>query len=100
VLEPREEREFDGVVARLRDSDPGFARRVERMRVRQRRRWLTMAILLWIVTPLCLIYGGWTGALEAVLAVAYSAWLMHKRSRATDQPAWPSSNDRRPTAEA
>ncbi|BCY15422.1 DUF3040 domain-containing protein [Actinoplanes sp. L3-i22] len=98
MLEPREKQEFDGMVARLRDTDPGFARRVDRLRLRQRRRWLIMAILLWTIAPICLIYGGWTGALEAVLAVAYSAWLMRKRSRATDQPAWPST--RRPTAEA
>ncbi len=98
MLEPREKQEFDGMVARLRDTDPGFARRVDRLRLRQRRRWLVSAILLWTIAPICLVYGGWTGALEAVLAVGYGAWLMRKRNRATDQPSWPQS--RRPTAEA
>ncbi|GIF11319.1 DUF3040 domain-containing protein [Actinoplanes teichomyceticus] len=100
MLEPREEREFDGMVARLRDTDPRFARRLDRMRSRQRRRWAASAALLWTVALICLIYGGWTGALEAALAVAYASWLMHKRKRAADQPAWPSPTDRRPTAEA
>jgi hypothetical protein len=99
VLEPREKQEFDGMVSRLRDTDPGFARRVDRLRLRQRRRWLVTAILLWTLAPICLVYGGWTGALEAVLAVGYGAWLMHKRNRA-DQLTSPSSPQRRPTAEA
>lgn len=98
MLEPREKQEFDGMVARLRDADPAFARRIDRFRSRQRRRWLITAVLLWTIAPICLVYGGWTGALEAVLAVGYGAWLMHKRNRATDQPTWPPS--RRPTAEA
>ncbi|WIM96328.1 DUF3040 domain-containing protein [Actinoplanes oblitus] len=100
MLEPRDEQEFDSMVSRLRDADPGFARRCDRMQARQRRRWLILAVLLWTVAPLCLLFGGWTGALEAVLAVSYGAWLMRKRSRATDAPSWPSSTDRRPTAEA
>jgi hypothetical protein len=97
VLEPREEQQFDGIVSRLRDADPGFTRRVDRMRSRQRRRWAILAILLWMVAPFCLFYGGWTGTLEAVLAVSYGAWLMRKRSRAADEPSWPSSTGRRPT---
>ncbi len=99
MLEPREKREFDGMMARLRDTDPAFTRRVGRIPLRQRRRWLVTAILLWSIAPICLIYGGWTGALEAALAVAYGAWLMHKRRRATDQHSWPSSTDRRPATE-
>ncbi|GIF08357.1 DUF3040 domain-containing protein [Actinoplanes siamensis] len=99
MLEPREGQEFDGMMSQLRDSDPEFARRVERMRLRRRRRWLILAILLWTVTPFCLIFGGWTGVLEAVLAVAYGARLMRKRSKA-GQPSSPSSTDQRPTAEA
>ncbi|AEV89051.1 hypothetical protein ACWT_8042 [Actinoplanes sp. SE50] len=97
MLEPREEREFDGMVARLRDADPGFTRRVDRIHPRQRRRWLILTILLWTIAPICLLYGGWTGALEAVLAAAYGGWLLRKRRRAADAPSWPSSTDRRPT---
>ncbi|GLW30117.1 DUF3040 domain-containing protein [Actinoplanes regularis] len=99
MLEPREQREFDDMTARLRDTDPAFSRRVSRLPLRQRRRWLTSAILLWSIVPICLIYGGWTGALEATLVIAYGAWLLHKRRRAIDQPSWPSSTDRRPAAE-
>ncbi|GAA4594611.1 fatty acid desaturase [Actinoplanes octamycinicus] len=100
MLEPRDEREFDSLVSRLRDTDPAFTRRCDRLQARQRRRWLIMAVLLWTVAPLCLFFGGWTGVLEAVLAVVYGAWLLRKRSRATEAPAWPSPTDRRPTAEA
>ncbi|KUL34573.1 hypothetical protein ADL15_16005 [Actinoplanes awajinensis subsp. mycoplanecinus] len=81
-------------MTRLRDTDPGFTARVDQLRLRQRRRWATLATLLWIVAPFCLLYGGWTGALEAVLAIGYGAWLMRKRNRAADAPTWPPSNDR------
>ena len=80
MLEPREQQAFNGVVAQLRSEDPQFTRRVDRLR-RPPAQWALLGVLLWSLAPFCLVYGGWTGALEAALAIGYGSHLMRKRRR-------------------
>jgi len=79
VLEPNEKVLFDGLVTRLRADDPGFTDKLDRMcRPRQKLR-IVLAVLLWTVAPICIVFGGWTGVLMAAVAAGYGAHLMTKR---------------------
>ena len=88
MLNPDEQRVFDSMVTNLRAGDPSFARRVDRIGRPHHRLWTALAIMLWTIAPLLVIFGGWTGFLEAVLAVAYGSYLMRKRTRPADTLAW------------
>ena len=94
MLEPNEKAVFDGMVSQLRADDPRFSQKVDRMCRPRRRLYLAMAILLWTIAPFCIVFGGWTGVIMAVVAVAYGANLMLKRGGTTSQTLWSSS--RRP----
>ena len=94
MLEPNEKAVFEGMVSRLRADDPRFSQKVDRLCRPRRRLYLTMAILLWMMTPLSIVYGGWTGVLMAAVAAAYGAHLMRKRGGDASQALWSSS--RRP----
>ena len=94
MLEPREKAVFDGMVSQLRSDDPRFTQKVDRMCRPRRRLYLVMAVLLWTMAPLCIVYGGWTGIFMAIVAAAYGAHLMSRRSANGAQPLWSSS--RRP----
>ncbi|MFI5893037.1 DUF3040 domain-containing protein [Actinoplanes sp. NPDC051513] len=94
MLEPNEKAVFDGMVTQLRADDPRFTQRVDRMCRPKQRLYTTMAILLWTMAPLCIVFGGWTGVIMAVVATAYGAHLMNKRGGATLQTLW--SSTRRP----
>jgi hypothetical protein len=96
VLDPYEKQAFDGLVTRLEADDPRFLRRVYRLSRPRRRLRTTIAILLWTVAPVCIVVGGWTGLIMAVVAAAYGAWLMSQRNDLAKETFWRSSSDRRP----
>jgi hypothetical protein len=93
VLDPHEKAVFDGLVTQLRANDPRFAHRVDRMCRPKQRLYQVMAILLWTMAPLCIVFGGWTGVIMAVVGSAYGAHLMTRRGGAR-QTLW--STTRRP----
>jgi hypothetical protein len=88
VLEPQEKALFDDMVTQLRSTDPGFVRRTDRLTKPRYRVRLMAAILLWTMAPLCVIFGGWTGLLMAVLAAGYGAHLYARRHPRQPQPPW------------
>lgn len=94
MLEPNEKAVFDGMVSQLRADDVRFSQKVDRMCRPGRRLYRTMAVLLWTMAPFCIFFGGWTGVIVAVVAVAYGANLMRKHGIGTTQTLWSSS--RRP----
>ncbi|MFF5295340.1 DUF3040 domain-containing protein [Paractinoplanes globisporus] len=94
MLEPNEKAVFDGMVSQLRANDPRFSHKVDRMCRPRRRLYLVLAILLWTTAPLSIVFGGWTGALMAVVATLYGAHLMLRRGGGANQTLWSSS--RRP----
>jgi hypothetical protein len=79
VLDPVEKRIFDGLVTQLRADDPGFLTRLDKLEHPRHRRRRVLAILLWIAAPICIIFGGWTGLLMAMVAVGYGILLASKR---------------------
>ena len=100
VLDPYDKRVFEGMVARMHADDPEFVQLTERLSAPRRRLRRTIAILLWTIAPICIILGGWTGLIMAVVAVGYGINLMAKRSAAAGNPngfSWWSSG-RRPGA--
>lgn len=99
MLDPREKAVFDGMVSQLRTDDPRFARRVGRLSRPRHPVRLTAAILLWTLAPWCVVYGGWTGLVVAVVTVAYGAFLFSRRRSTAPQPVWwTSTRGRRPGA--
>jgi hypothetical protein len=94
VLEPNEKTVFDGMVSQLRADDPRFSHKVDRMCRPKRRLYLTMAVLLWTMAPLCIAFGGWTGVIMAVVGAAYGWQLWLKRGGGASPTLWSSS--RRP----
>lgn len=101
MLDPTEKYLFDDMVTRLRADDPAFVRDVDRLAHPRRRRRVTMAVLLWTLTPMCIVYGGWTGLLIALVAAAYGAHLMAGRTgpgAESDSLAWWSASRKHPGA--
>jgi hypothetical protein len=98
VLDPNEKLVFDGLVSQLRDEDPNFSRKIDRLGRPRRRMRVALAVLLWTLAPVCIVFGGWTGLLMAVVAVSYGAYLVTRRDGTGRQPAWWSSSNRRPGA--
>ena len=98
MLDPNEKFVFDGMVSQLRDEDPNFLRKIERLGRPRRKLRLALAVLLWTIAPVCVVLGGWTGLLMAVVAVSYGAFLVTRRGGMEGQPAWWSSSNRRPGA--
>jgi hypothetical protein len=79
VLDPQEKAVFDGMVTQLSIDDPQFARCIDRLERPPRQLRKGLAILLWVMAPMCVVVGGWTGFFLAVVATAYAARLMLKR---------------------
>ena len=79
MLEPNEKAVFDGMVTQLRTSDPRLSQRLDRLCRPRHRIRMVLAVLLWTLAPICVIFGGWTGAIMAVAAVGYGTFLYHKR---------------------
>ncbi|MEU4419025.1 hypothetical protein AB0F81_00215 [Actinoplanes sp. NPDC024001] len=94
MLEPTEDQTYRGVVAHLLIDDAQFARRIDRAG-RPPRWWGVLAVLLWTIAPICIIFGGWTGLIEAVLAAGYGSYLLRKRQRWAAAAARFSASDRR-----
>jgi len=80
VLKPEDQQTFASLIAQLQIDDPAFGKRTERLN-RPPLRWTVVAVLLWAAAPICIIFGGWTGVIEAVLAVCYGTHLIRKRQR-------------------
>jgi hypothetical protein len=100
VIDPHEKYVFDDMVSQLRADDPQFLARIDRLGHPRRRLRKAMAILLWIIAPICAIVGGWTGVFMALVAVGYAAHLMTKRTGLAGGSgfSWWSSPRRRPGA--
>lgn len=98
MLDPQEKAVFDGIMTQLRADDPNFSRRLDRIGKPRRRVRLTAAILLWTVAPWCVVFGGWTGLILAVLAVTYGSVLFSRRHQNMSQLPWIASRGRRPGA--
>lgn len=98
MLDPNEKFVFDGMVSRLRDEDPTFLRKIERIGRPRRNLRVAIAVLLWTLAPVCIVFGGWTGVLMAVVAVSYGAILVSKRDGRGSQPIWGASPHRHPGA--
>ena len=99
MFDPNEKLVFDGIVNRLGADDPGFLRRLDRIGRPRRRLRMILASLLWTVAPVCIVLGGWTGLILAVVAVGYGLRLQARRGGTGAQVAWWSSSNRRPGAE-
>jgi hypothetical protein len=84
VLDPHEKVVFDGMVTRLRSDDPAFSRRVDRLGRPRRRLRVAAAALLWTLAPVCIVFGGWTGLIMAVIAGGYGTALMTSRRARLD----------------
>ena len=89
VLDPHEKAVFDGMVTQLSIDDPQFARRIDRIEQPPRQLRKGFAILLWVMAPMCVVVGGWTGFFLAVVATAYAARLMLKRPGLRGGPEFP-----------
>jgi hypothetical protein len=77
VLEPHEQQAFEGMVARLSADDQRFTRRVDQLgRPPRRELRLVVAVALWILAPVAIWQGGWTGFFLAVVGVAYGVHLV------------------------
>jgi hypothetical protein len=98
VLDPNEKFVFDGMVSQLRDDDPSFLRKIERLGHTRRKLRVTLAVLLWTLAPVCIVLGGWTGLLMAVVGASYGIYLVVRRGGMDGQPTWWSSTKRRPGA--
>lgn len=99
MLDPHEKIVFDEMVTFLRADDPRFLRRIGRLSRPRRVRNTALAILLWTMAPICIVYGGWTGALLAAVGSGYGAYLMaHRNSRSSGGHAWWSPATHRPGA--
>ena len=66
---------FETIVARLCADDPEFTGRVQKLGGPPSKRRVSLAVLLWALAPVCVVFGGWTGLLTAVIAVAYGSYL-------------------------
>jgi hypothetical protein len=81
VLDPTEKQAFDGLVFRLALDDPTFVDKLKKLDQRPAHGWRrVLSVLLWTTAPLWIIFGGWTGLLLAVVAVAYAAILTSRQS--------------------
>lgn len=83
MLDPDEKSAFDGLVTQLR-GDSAFASRIDRIAHPRRRPRQAIAVVLWIIAPFCVVIGGWTGFLIAVVAAGYAGYLLSKRTSLAD----------------
>ncbi|WP_199510105.1 DUF3040 domain-containing protein [Nucisporomicrobium flavum] len=88
---------FDAIVSQLRAEDPDFIRRVRKLDSPHGTVRLVLAILLWTLAPMCIVLGGWTGAIMAVVGGAYGVHLMRHRHQPHAGAADPARH-RRPGA--
>jgi DUF3040 family protein len=94
VLDPQEKAVFDGMVTELRVGDPRLTQRLDRMCRPRRQVRRALAILLWTIAPFCIVFGGWTGLIMAVVAVGYGFAIYFKRGLGAGETPW--SSTRRP----
>jgi hypothetical protein len=80
---------FDDIVSGLRADDPAFVRRLTRLGNSRPTTRLAFAVVLWALAPLCIVLGGWTGAILAVIAGAYGTHLIRPPEATHDRPRSP-----------
>jgi Protein of unknown function (DUF3040) len=100
VLDPTEKNTFEGMVTRLRADDPKFAHRVDRLSAPRLRLRKALAVALWLMAPVSVGLGGWTGFFIAVAGAAYGLRLVLRGHRlaAGAGSTWRSSPGHRPGA--
>jgi hypothetical protein len=99
MIDPREKIVFDEMVTFLRAADPRFLRRIGRLDRPRHRRNTALAILLWTLAPVCIVFGGWTGVLLAAVSAGYGTYLFtHRDRRAGGGRPWWSPTSHRPGA--
>ena len=100
MLDPYEKSVFEGMVNQLRSQDPKFAEKFDRVAQPRRRVRKIVAILLWMIAPVCIVLGGWTGFFMAIAAAGYGLHLVTKRTGLAGGTgfSWWSSPGRRPGA--
>ncbi len=89
----------DALIARKPIND--YFRSVDKLAHPGRRLRVGVAVLLWTLVPVCIVFGGWTGLLMAVVGAAYGGHLMARSSGLGEQAdgfSWWSSPRRRPGA--
>jgi hypothetical protein len=86
---------FEAIVARLRADDPEFTSRMQKLGGPPAKKRVGLAVLLWTMAPVCIVFGGWTGLFIAVVAVAYGAYLKWSGSMFTAAGTHPSLQRRR-----
>ena len=76
MLDPRDKMVFDDLVTRLHTDDPAFVRRTEKLGSPRSTKRVGFAVLLWTLAPICVVFGGWTGLLFALAAIAWGTHLL------------------------
>jgi hypothetical protein len=100
VLDPAEKHTFDGLVTRLGAEDPKFVNRVDRLSAPRLVHRRALALALWLMAPVFVVIGGWTGFFLAVVGAGYGVHLVLRGRQLAHGtgPRW-SSRGRRPGAE-
>ncbi|HWS37334.1 MAG TPA: hypothetical protein VN408_31975 [Actinoplanes sp.] len=49
-------------------------------------RWAIVAVALWTIAPVLVIFGGWPGLIGGVLVGGYGSHLLHKRKQSASAP--------------
>ena len=76
MLDPQDKRTFEEMVTRLHTDDPAFVRRTEKLGSPRSTTRVGLAVLLWTLAPICVVFGGWTGLLLALAAIAWGTHLL------------------------
>jgi DUF3040 family protein len=76
VLDPQDKRIFEEMVTHLHTDDPAFVRRTEKLGGPRSTKRVGLAVLLWTLAPICVVFGGWTGLLFALAAIAWGTHLL------------------------
>ncbi|GIE82793.1 hypothetical protein Aph02nite_87430 [Actinoplanes philippinensis] len=73
MLKPEAQQVLTGLVTPIEADGPGFTH--------PPRWWAVVAVLLWTIAPVCIVYGGWVGLVEAFLVGGFGAYLMRRHRR-------------------
>lgn len=55
--------------------------RLLRPALAERLHWAIIAVSLWTIAPICVVYGGWTGLIGTVAAWGAGSHLLRKRQQ-------------------
>ena len=85
---------FDAIVSQLADDDPEFVHWVRNFDGPRGTTRRVLAVLLWTLAPMCIVLGGWTGTIMALVGGAYGAHLMRHRDVPVAGSGDPTPHDR------